>query len=239
MRPSFVAKQTQAPSAMKSVSNKPIKHKLVDRTNDNVALLPDAKRAKARGNTGDVTSTADQLGNTNQREMAEMKLKSPQLDGANDIVDKKNKSKANAKSRSKPKDDSNSDSDFEAVPQKRIRPKVTPAKPVKSTKKSAAKPTKIDNRVFSTDDENDVVNDTNTIKMNFWVEAYAEKEKKWITIDPVKKKVDCIDYVRVSDFVRLYNFSSKWLSMTTCHSKSFFSTETCIKANYLCLGLEQ
>lgn len=131
---------------------------------------------------------------------AKAKLKLPQLDGANDINDKKSKAKIKAKSRPKPKGDSNSDSDFEPVPQKRVRPKVTPPKLVN---KHLARAKKIDNRVFSTDEENDADADAdaNTIKMNFWVEAYAEKEKRWITIDPVKKKVDSVDYVRVSHFV--------------------------------------
>lgn len=125
------------------------------------------------------------------------KLKLPQLDGAHDTdSDKKSKAKAKAKSRPKPKDDPNSDSDFEPAPTKRIRPKVTPPPKPKPTNKLLARAKKIDNRVFSTDEENDV--EVNTVKMNFWVEAYAEQEKKWITIDPVHKKVDNVDYVRVS-----------------------------------------
>lgn len=120
------------------------------------------------------------------------KLKLPQLDGAHD-TDGDKKGKAKAKPRPKPKDDANSDSDFE-VPTKRIRPKVTP--PPKPKNKLLARAKKIDNRVFSTDEENDF--EVNTMKMNFWVEAYAEQEKKWIVIDPVHKKVDNVDYVRVS-----------------------------------------
>lgn len=127
---------------------------------------------------------------------ANVKLKLPQLDGANDVNNKKAKAKTKAESRPKPKDDSNSDSDFEPAPQKRVCPKITPVKPVN---KNLAKAKKIDNRVFSTDEEHVDDADANTLKMNFWVEAYAEKEKKWITIDPAKKKVDCADYVRVRD----------------------------------------
>lgn len=165
---------------------------------------------------------------------AKSKLKLPQLDGANDIDDKKSKSKAKAKSRPKPKDDLNSDSDFEPTPQKRIRPKVTPSKPVN---KLVARAKKIDQRVFSTDEETDV--EANTNKMNFWVEAYAEKEKKWITIDPVKKKVDSVDHVRVSHLVL----------QIECHNVKHIlwyfilyptnSTETCIETDHLCPCLEQ
>lgn len=128
------------------------------------------------------------------------KIKLPQLDGAHDTAgDKKSKAKAKttkAKPRPKATDDANSDSDFEPAPTKRIRPKVTPP-PKKPANKLVARAKKIDNRVFSTDEE-DVFEVVNTTKMNFWVEAYAEQEKKWITIDPVHKKVDNVDYVRVS-----------------------------------------
>lgn len=249
----------QSSDSSQTHTKTPIKHKLVDRTNDNdvakafsprktrskvskipddandasqkakqpnklnietlnknvAALLPDAKRAKAVGKTADDPPATSAT--RNRRGTAKTKLKLPQLDGAHDIDEKKGKAKAKAKPRPKPKqDDSNSDSDFESVPQKIVRPKVAA---VKVTKKTVpVKTKKLDNRVFSTDDENDT--DTNTIKMNFWVEAYAEKEKKWIAIDPVKKKVDCIDYVRVSEVLQMNTVNVAMVRLN-CYSSLF------------------
>lgn len=124
---------------------------------------------------------------------AKTKLKIPQLDGADDKPTKK-KPKATVKPRPKQSDGSNSDSDFAPSPPKRVRAKITPKKLVN---KVLARAKQIDRRVFSTDEE--IEDDSNAVnRMNFWVEAYAEKEKKWVVIDPVKKKVDCADHVRVS-----------------------------------------
>lgn len=50
-------------------------------------------------------------------------------------------------------------------------------------------------RVISSDKGSDA--DLNTEHMDFWVECYAEKEKKWIVIDPVEMKVNCEDHIRV------------------------------------------
>lgn len=176
----------------------PATERLVDvnrnRAPKNLSLRAPTRASRRQQNEEAAVTT------TGNGSKAKAKLKLPQLDGAHDTDDKKSKAKAKAKSRPKPKDeDFNSDSDFEPAPQKRIRPKVTPPKPIN---KHVAKAKKMDNRVFSTDEENnaDIDMDANTIKMNFWVEAYAEKEKKWITIDPVKKKVDSVDHVRVSQF---------------------------------------
>lgn len=203
-----LSKETDADAMKKSKQPKKLN---IETLNKNVAaLLPNSKQTKAAAeakaddemisygvNSDDVKRNhAKNVPNTGGRN-TRTKLKLPQLDGAHDMDEKtKSKTKAKAKSRPKPKENSNSDSDFEAVPQKRIRPFVTP--PAKPAHRAVSKAKKIDARVFSTDDE-EKDEEVNTIKMNFWVEAYAEKEKKWITIDPVKKKVDCVDYVRVSE----------------------------------------
>lgn len=135
---------------------------------------------------------------------ARSRLKLPQLDGAHDVnkaTNKKGKSNANTIKA----EESNSDSDFEPSPPKRIRPKPnlnkssikSKAKNIRSSK-SSSKNTSIDRRIISSDDDEqqDPIEE-NTNHMNFWVEAYAEKEKKWVSIDPVKKKVDAIDFIRV------------------------------------------
>lgn len=135
-----------------------------------------------------------------RRQAAKLNLKLPQLDGAGDIP-KKGTKRTNVKNQ-KPvdeSDESSDDSDFEPSPPKRVRSKLPTKKVVKRRKSVNNNPNtsrKLDRRVFS--DEDDPEQDVpNTERMDFWVEAYAEKEKKWIVIDPVKKKVDCIDHVRV------------------------------------------
>lgn len=181
----------------------PTKHKLIERTNS--IDVPQkrsnktvAKESVATANTlspRKTRSKASKIVEATAAIKAKTKLKLPQLDGAHDD-DKKSKQRTRAKSRPKPDHETNSDSDFEPSQPKRIyKPKITPSKPVN---KALDKTKRIDRRVLSTDVEFE--EDTNTVRMNFWIEAYAETEKKWITIDPVKKKVDCVDYVRVSKY---------------------------------------
>lgn len=177
----------------------PIKNKLIERTNSidipsnrlknksaaesKVSTFSPRKTRSKSVMNGDTTATI--------ASKVKSKLKLPQLDGADDIPQKAKK-RTKVKAQPKKDDGSNSDSDFAPSPPKRIRTKTTMAKPVN---KLLNKAKQIDRRVFSTDEEFE--EDLNTVHMNFWVEAYAEKEKKWITIDPVKKKVDCMDYVKV------------------------------------------
>lgn len=178
----------------------PIKGKVIQRTNS-AGVAPNLARLK-KSNAEDAKpvafsprktrSKASQSNVvTNHTPKAKLKIKLPQLDGADDTATKK-KTKTKAKARSK-QEDSSEDSDFEPTPPKRIRAKTTPPKPVN---KLLSKAKQVDRRVFSTDEETE--DDKNTIRMNFWVEAYAEKEKKWVAIDPVKKKIDCVDFVKVS-----------------------------------------
>lgn len=127
------------------------------------------------------------------------KIKLSQLDGAHDEISRRTKSKTNAKSHSKPDDSSNSDSDFEPSPPKRIRTRQIPHKP---ENKALSKAKQIDRRVFSTDGE--IETDSNKNHISFWVEAYAEKEKKWMVIEPIKNKVDCVDHIRVSIIGHLF-----------------------------------
>lgn len=119
---------------------------------------------------------------------AKLKLKLPQLDGADDVAKSKKIKRKPAK-----QEDSGSDSDFAPSPPKKVS-KIPPKKP---QPKVLGKLKKIDRRVLSTDEENDE-EVSNTDRMDFWIEAYAEKEKKWIVIDPVKNKVDAVDHIRVS-----------------------------------------
>lgn len=185
------------------------KHKLVERTNSIDVSKTRPKETNKESIKSSVSnekafsprktrSKASKIADVAAATKAKTKLKLPQLDGAHDDEQpnkKRAKSKASSKSRAviNVADSDSEDSDFEPTPQKRVRSKITPQKLVNKT---LAKTKQHDRRVFSTDDENDV--DANTVKMNFWVEAYAEKEKKWIVIDPVKRKVDCVDHVRVS-----------------------------------------
>lgn len=138
-----------------------------------------------------------------------VKFKVPQIDGANnDEPRKAAKPKRSAKASSSKKnvvDADSSDSDFAPSPPKRIKSKPNETKSKHFAKKGKRRSSSldkskrqavIDKRVFSTDDEND--EKSNTEALDFWVEAYSEKEKKWITIDPTKKKVGVIDHVRVS-----------------------------------------
>lgn len=135
-----------------------------------------------------LASTA--VSNGTSKSNAKTKLKLPQLDGADDVVAK---GKSKRATKSKPKsEDSDEDSDFEPSPPKRVRPNNGK----KPQLKSLAKVKNIDRRVLSTDEERE--EDTNTDRLDFWIEAYAEKEKKWIVIDPIKKKVDDVEHIRVS-----------------------------------------
>lgn len=207
--PSNSKKHSQSVKPSQVLVGTPTKHRLVERTNgtdvsSNAAAALKDKQAKKIIVTATTTTThsprktrskSARNGEVPQTSKAKTKLKLPQLDGADDIPQKK-KTTARAKAKPQPKydDGSNSDSDFAPSPPKRVRAKITPQKPVNKT---LARAKQIDRRVFSTDEE--VEEDTSATRMNFWVEAYAEKEKKWIVIDPVKKKVDCVDHVRVSE----------------------------------------
>lgn len=129
--------------------------------------------------------------------------KLPQMDGNDDLIKTRPKRSSRLKA-----DREDSDSDFGPQPAKIKAPK--PKKPVKSPhfdsngkpkSKVLDKVKKIDLRVFSTDDEGDAdvaanINKETTIDV--WVEAFNEKEKKWVIIDPVKNKIDATDHVRVS-----------------------------------------
>lgn len=181
----------------------PTKHKVIQRTNS-VGAPPNLARLKNVQSNAENASklvtfsprktrskTSRSNDATNHASKAKLKLKLPQLDGANDIAAKDKKT---TKTKVRPKqDDTSEDSDFAPTPPKRIRAKPALQKPVN---KLLSKTKQVDHRVFSTDEETE--DDKNTIRMNFWIEAYAEKEKKWVAIDPVKKKIDCVDFVKVS-----------------------------------------
>lgn len=128
-----------------------------------------------------------------KKEKATPANKLPQMDGGHDDLPKKKSSK---RAKAVPKsNNSDSDSDFAQSPPKRIRPKTEKAKP---KLKVIGEIKRTDRRVLSTDvDEEPMQIPNNCNSLDFWVEVYAEKEKKWLTIDPVKNKVDAIDHVRV------------------------------------------
>lgn len=64
-----------------------------------------------------------------------------------------------------------------------------------------------DRRVMSTDNEHDTnVVVSTKIKSDYWIEVFSEEDEKWITIDAIKGKVDCVDDIRVSFFFPLLSF---------------------------------
>lgn len=134
---------------------------------------------------------------TNKR--PRLRLKIPQMDGGHDIGKRKKRTKLVKVSESS--EQTSDCSDFEPVSPKRNRAKVnldrsrSRSSSRSKSKNAADRKKSVDRRVFSTDDEAEAEENTN--RMDFWVEAYAEKEKKWVAIDPVKRKVDCVDFVRV------------------------------------------
>jgi xeroderma pigmentosum group C-complementing protein len=66
--------------------------------------------------------------------------------------------------------------------------------------KTSDKKVVTDRRVLSSDDEVDTVTSTsklsikasNSKRIDIWVEVYSEKDKKWLSIDISKKKIDCV-----------------------------------------------
>lgn len=54
---------------------------------------------------------------------------------------------------------------------------------------------KIDRRVLSSDEDTPSKAPNKKKHVNVWVEVYAEKEKRWITIDLFKGMVDCVDQI--------------------------------------------
>lgn len=194
-KPTKIAKSSLKSTEKSNLIGTPTKSKLFDRKNTvDLARLknnpkeiatPSPRKTRAQAAAKATAGTSK----------PKVTFKLPQLDGAHEVT-QKDKKKIKAK---KPRSDdgSCSDSDFEPSPPKRVRPAAKPAQ------KLVAK-VKIDRRVFSTDEEEHIESNTNS--MNFWVEAYAEKEKKWIVIDPIKKKVDCVDHTRVSVYFIIFAF---------------------------------
>lgn len=204
------------PSTSKSKTNgeTSTKTKIENSSNEStVANKPSIAPRKPRQSAANVPMFSPRK---TRRQVAKLNLKLPQLDGAGDIP-KKGTKRTNAKDQKKVKDESDAssdDSDFEPSPPKRVRPKL-PTKQVKKRRQSATKANtskQLDRRVLS--DEDDPEQEVpNTERMDFWIEAYAEKEKKWIVIDPVKKKVDSIDHVRVSG-INLHSLSIAIIRLT-------------------------
>ncbi|XP_063695608.1 DNA repair protein complementing XP-C cells homolog [Culicoides brevitarsis] len=61
--------------------------------------------------------------------------------------------------------------------------------------KNVEKVKKIDRRMLSSDEDTPKRPGNKKNHVNVWVEVYAEKEKRWITVDLFKGKVDCVDVI--------------------------------------------
>lgn len=160
-------------------------------------------RAQRDGNVASTSTAANGTQNSTTveksvRPRSRLCLKLPQMDGASDKLPSKKKKTTETANKT-----DNSDSDFAPSPPKRVRPKMTSTHFAQTKPKSKALETvkRIDLRVLSTDDDDEdetrTVRATKITAMDTWVEAYNEKDKKWIVIDPVKNKVDAVDHIRV------------------------------------------
>lgn len=83
--------------------------------------------------------------------------------------------------------------------------------PKKKTKSSVSAEV-IDRRVLSSDDDADSAPQQSEPKKNkridIWVEVYSEKDERWVTIDVLKNKVDCIpDITKAATSPMIYVFA--------------------------------
>lgn len=85
---------------------------------------------------------------------------------------------------------------------------------------------KIDSRVLSTDDDDERVVVSNKKKTDYWIEVFCEEDEKWITIDAIKGKVDCVDDIRVS-FKFLLNMGFGGTLYESSGSKGHFFFNLC------------
>ncbi|XP_067631906.1 DNA repair protein complementing XP-C cells homolog isoform X3 [Eurosta solidaginis] len=118
----------------------------------------------------------------------------PQLDGADDSLDKKKRPQLKKLKKNKSKTHDESDEDFEPSPPK--QPKKAPNSVEK--KKVAKDKTKVDRRVISSDDEG---SGGGAVKRNptaadIWVEAWSDAEEQWICIELFKGKLHSVDAIR-------------------------------------------
>lgn len=72
---------------------------------------------------------------------------------------------------------------------------ILPKMPPKPVNKRLEQMKKIDRRVLSSDDDTPTKAPNKKKNVNVWVEVYAEKEKRWVTVDLFKGKVDCVDLI--------------------------------------------
>lgn len=130
------------------------------------------------------------------------------MDGASDKLPSKSATSSKkakvASKKSHTQGSDSDDSDFAPSPPKRIRAKATSAhfvQPKKPKSKVLEAVKRIDLRVLSTDDdgedESKMLKTTKITALDTWIEAYDEKDKKWVVIDPVRNKVDAVDHIRV------------------------------------------
>lgn len=170
-------------------------------------LKRDATEASTSGQANEKHHSKS--GEKSARTKERLCTKVPQMDGASDKLTSKSatsskKAKVTTmKSHTQSSDDSD-DSDFAPSPPKRIRAKATSAhfvQPKKPKSKVLEAVKRVDLRVLSTDDDDEDVSKTlKTTKitaLDTWIEAYNEKDKKWIVIDPVRNKVDAVEHIRV------------------------------------------
>lgn len=114
-----------------------------------------------------------------------------------EVVSKKAKSVMKKAIAEKKDSDDTDDSD------KLFKPKSLQKK-VKPTTSSSF----IDRRVLSSDDNTEQSPKKNSKGIDIWVEVYSEKDKRWIAIDVLKGKVDCVeDVVKTATHPMVYVFA--------------------------------
>lgn len=132
----------------------------------------------------------------------------PQLDGSDDLprpvrkrpnlaLLKTNTTSANS--------EDSADSDYiSPTPRKKPTPNVAanklPKKAAHKVLEQVKSDDKRDRRLLSTDvdEEDEAKPKRNDKAVDIWVEVYSEAEEQWMAVDLFKKKVHCIDAIRVS-----------------------------------------
>lgn len=200
--PLFIKKNKNTQNETRAVCIKPA-------TSQTVSPRKTRSRSHWNASTASKSSPANEapeLEEKRGRTKSRLCLKVPQMDGASEKLPAKKSAdskKMSGRAKTPYRKSSDSDSDFAPVPPKRVRSKATkpsePATKPESKVLDAVKRT--DLRVLSTEDDDDAKRMRKATKitaMDTWIEAYNEKDKKWIVIDPVKNKVDAIDHIRVN-----------------------------------------
>jgi xeroderma pigmentosum group C-complementing protein len=114
--------------------------------------------------------------------------------------------------------------------------------------KTSAKKVVTDRRVLSSDDEVDTATSaskpsaktSNSKRIDIWVEVYSEKDKKWLSIDISKKKIDCVeDITKAATHPMVYVFawnndnSVKDISARYCPDLNTATRKLRVETDYL------